>query len=197
MAGSDEFFISVDVETSGPNPGDYALLSIGACTLDEPRQDFYNELKPTIFNFLPGALEVCGLSLETLQETGVPAKEVMQQFDRWVQSVTPHNMRPIFAAFNAPFDWMFVNDYFHRHLGYNPFGHSALDIKALYMGIRKTSWADTTYNKIIQSLGLNTPLLHHALDDAIQQAVLLNVLLKELEGERDERRLSGRAGENP
>jgi ribonuclease T len=106
-------------------------------------------------------------------------------------------MRPIFAAFNAPFDWMFVNDYFHRHLGYNPFGHSALDIKALYMGIRKTSWADTTYNKIIQSLGLNTPLLHHALDDAIQQAVLLNVLLKELEGERDERRLSGRAGENP
>jgi uncharacterized OsmC-like protein len=27
----DKTYISVDVETSGPTPGDYSLLSIGAC----------------------------------------------------------------------------------------------------------------------------------------------------------------------
>lgn len=182
MAQSDEFFISVDVETSGPNPGDYALLSIGACTLDEPRQDFYIELKPTSFNFLPEALEVSGLSMEKLKETGVPVKEALQQFEQWVHSINPENMQPVFAAFNAPFDWMFVADYFQRYLGHNPFGHKALDMKALYMGIRKTSWEETSYHKIIDSLGINAPLSHHALDDAIQQANLLKVLLKELKG---------------
>ncbi len=30
-----EAYISVDVETSGPNPGDYDLLSIGACRVDD------------------------------------------------------------------------------------------------------------------------------------------------------------------
>ena len=182
MPKPDEFFISVDVETSGPNPGDYAMLSIGACTLEEPRQDFYIELKPTKIKYKPEALEVCSLSLEKLKETGIPVEDGMRQFERWVQSVTPKNMQPVFAAFNAPFDWMFVDDYFQRYLGHNPFGHKALDMKALYMGIRKTSWADTSYNQIIHSLGINTPLSHHALDDAIQQAELLKVLLKELKG---------------
>jgi DNA polymerase III epsilon subunit-like protein len=182
MTNFDEFFISVDVETAGPNPSDYALLSIGACTLDKPRQDFYIELKPTSLNFLPEALEVCGLSLEKLQETGVPAKDALGQFEGWVRSVTPAWKEPVFAAFNAPFDWMFINDYFHHYLGRNPFRHKALDIKALYMGIRKTSWADTSYHKIRNSLGINAPLTHHALDDAIQQAKLLRILLKEMEG---------------
>jgi len=78
---------------------------------------------------------------------------------------------------------MFVNDYFHHYLGNNPFGHKALDIKALYMGIRKTGWQDTSFHLVSHALGINTSLTHHALEDAIQQAMLLKVLLKELEGE--------------
>jgi hypothetical protein len=41
-----EVFISVDVETAGPIPGDYSLLSIGACVVDEPSQTFSCELQP-------------------------------------------------------------------------------------------------------------------------------------------------------
>ncbi|MBN1538447.1 MAG: 3'-5' exonuclease [Anaerolineales bacterium] len=182
MTQSDEFFISVDVETSGANPADYALLSIGACTLDEPPQTFYIELKPTSVKYRPEALAISGLSLESLQETGVPVEEALHQFEQWVHSVTPQNMQSVFAAFNAPFDWMFVNDYFLRYLGHNPFGHKALDIKALYMGIFKTSWDETSYHKICESLGINAPLSHHALDDALQQAALLKILLKESGG---------------
>lgn len=182
MTKSDEFFISVDVETSGANPTDYALLSIGACTLEEPPQTFYIELKPTSFKYRPEALAVSGLSLEALKESGAPVKEALQKFEAWVLSVTPPNMQPVFAAFNAPFDWMFVNDYFLRYLGHNPFGHKALDMKAFYMGIYKTSWEETSYSKICESLGINSPLSHHALDDAIQQAALLKILLKESGG---------------
>lgn len=182
MAKLDEFFISVDVETCGPNPGDYAMLSIGACTLDEPMEKFYIELKPNKLKYKPEALEVGGLSLEKLKESGVPVKKALLQFEGWVNSVTPKNMQPVFAAFNAPFDWMFVNDYFHRYLGRNPFGHKALDMKALYMGIYHSSWEETSYHRIRNSLGINVPLTHHALDDAMQQANLLKVLLKELKG---------------
>jgi ribonuclease T len=33
MAGKKECLISVDVETSGPIPGDYSMLSLGACVV--------------------------------------------------------------------------------------------------------------------------------------------------------------------
>ena len=40
----------------------------------------------------------------------------------------------MFVGFNASFDWSFVNWYFHKFVGTNPFGVAALDIKAYYMG---------------------------------------------------------------
>lgn len=42
----DELYVSVDVETSGPVPGIYSLLSIGACVVSEPAQSIYLELQP-------------------------------------------------------------------------------------------------------------------------------------------------------
>jgi len=175
-----EEFISVDVETSGPSPRDYALLSIGACTVFEPRKTFYIELKPDAPGFTPEAMDISKLSLDRLRETGSPPEEAMRKFADWVKEIVPEGSMPVFTAFNAPFDWMFVDDYFYRYLGYNPFGHKALDIKALYMGVRKTNWAETSYNVIMKRIGLDSTLTHHALDDAIQQAKLFKLLLDEL-----------------
>jgi hypothetical protein len=42
-----------------------------------------------------------------------------------VKSATPATHKAIFVAFNAPFDWMYINEYFQRYLGENPFGHSS------------------------------------------------------------------------
>ena len=41
-----ECFISVDIETAGPVPAKYAILSIGACLVEDPEQTFYVELMP-------------------------------------------------------------------------------------------------------------------------------------------------------
>lgn len=42
----DEEFISVDIEASGPIPGEYSMLSIGACQVDNIDNAFYVELRP-------------------------------------------------------------------------------------------------------------------------------------------------------
>ena len=177
-----EIYISVDIETSGPNPGNYAMLSIGACTITEPGKSFYIELKPDADGFLSESLNISGLSLKILRENGIPPKDAMLKFSQWITSVVPEGSQPVFTAFNAPFDWMFINDYFHRYLGYNPFGHKALDIKALYMGLRKTNWLETSYNTIIKNTDQETELSHKALEDAIQQAKIFKILLDEMRG---------------
>ncbi len=182
MNSIQEEYISVDIETSGPFPGIYALLSIGACTISEPRNSFYIELIPDADGHKPEALAISQLSLNKLRETGTPAKDAMLKFSQWVSSVVPGGFQPVFTAFNAPFDWMFVNDYFHRYLGFNPFGHKALDIKALYMGLRKSNWRDTAYNTVRTNTGFDSELTHHALEDAVQQAKIFEILLSETRG---------------
>lgn len=115
-----ESFVCVDVETSGPNPSQYSLIAIGACTFTQPRSTFYAELKPVNASAMPEALVISGLSMERLREEGLEPAQAMQRFEDWLLDSLPQNGRPVFVAFNAPFDWMFVNDYFHRYLGHNP-----------------------------------------------------------------------------
>jgi DNA polymerase III epsilon subunit-like protein len=175
---SHDFYISVDVETAGPNPGDSALLSIGACTVLEPAREFYVELKPDREKSQPEALAISGLDMDELKQNGQHPKEAMQAFADWVAEVTLSNHRPIFVAFNAPFDWMFVNEYFHRYLGHNPFGHSALDIKAYYMGAQGVAWGETGFEDVTSHYAINHPLTHNALQDALDQAVLFRKMIE-------------------
>ncbi len=172
-----EGYVSVDVETSGPNPSQYSLLSIGACLVADPGRTFYVELQPVNDNFTPEALAVSRLSLEELAERGLPPAEAMARFEAWLAAEIPHDQRPIFVAFNASFDWMFVNDYFHRFLGRNPFGHAALDLKAFYMGLTGVHWSETTMRYVAARYLGNRPLTHHALCDAQDQAELFQKML--------------------
>ncbi len=174
------FFISVDVETAGPNPGTFALLSLGACTLEDTPSTYYVEFQPDRFGMTDEAQAVHGLSMQALQESGVEPAVAMQRFEAWIKRVTPDGKLPVCVAFNAPFDWMFIADYFHRYLGRNPFGHAALDIKALYMGLYQTSWEKTSYKDVCRTLQINKPLAHNALQDSLDQANLFRKLLDKL-----------------
>ncbi len=179
MSNTKAPYISIDVETAGPNPSTYSLLSIGACTIFEPQRTFYVELQPVNENKLPNAMMVSGLDWEHLKEEGVPPKDAMSQFAHWSAEVTQIGNQPIFVSFNAPFDWMFVNDYFHRYLGHNPFGHKALDIKAFYMGVHGVSWEETGMQSVSSRYHDNQNLTHHALQDALDQARIFRKLLAE------------------
>jgi len=172
-----ETYISVDVEASGPIPGQYSMLSVGACLVGKKRRDFYVELKPISDGYLEGALAISGLSFSDLREHGTDAAMAMAEFERWVESVTPVGQSPVFVAFNATFDWMFTHYYFMRFLGRDPFGVSGLDIKAFYMGVMASNWAATSKRWIDKRFLPSRPLTHHALDDAVWQAEVFENLL--------------------
>jgi DNA polymerase III epsilon subunit-like protein len=103
----------------------------------------------------------------------------MKRFSDWVSQAFPPGQQPIFAALNAPFDWMFVADYFHRYLGRNPFGHKALDMKAFYMGMNGIHWEETGFEEITKHFHIEQSLSHNALQDAIAQADLFRRMLEE------------------
>jgi ribonuclease T len=175
----DEILISVDVEASGPTPSTGSMLSIGACPVDDLQNGIYLELKP--LPDLPWsdvAEAVHRLERAHLERHGLEPSEAMATFDAWVTAVAD-GRQPVFVGFNAPFDWMFVADYFERYLGRNPFGISALDLKAYYMGRdRIASWAETSSRYVEQRYTVTTPHSHNALDDARGQAELALLLLQ-------------------
>lgn len=175
---TEEIFICVDVETAGPVPGDYAMLSIGACLVYDTANTFYIELKPDKDGVDPEALAIGGLDMDELRRKGAEPVEAMQAFADWIAAVAPAPARPLFVAFNAPFDWMFINDYFHRYMGGNPFGHSALDIKAYFMGQMGVNWADTSMQRISSFFLEERRLTHNALRDAQDQAEIFLKILK-------------------
>lgn len=174
-----EIYVSVDVETAGPYPGEYSMLSIGACTISEPRTTFYVELKPINDRLSEEAALIHRLSIQRLKEVGLEPAEAMSRLEAWLNGLGKPESHPVFVAFNAAFDWMFVSYYFHHFLGRNPFGHSALDIKAYYMGLHGTTWQQTSMRHLAPRYLGDRTLTHHALRDALDQAEIFQKMLEE------------------
>lgn len=174
---SDELYVSVDVETSGPIPGEYSLLSIGACIVGEPMTSIYLELQPDCTKHDPEALAVSGLDLDKLAREGLAPLEAMRALEKWLKSSCPLGQKAVFVGLNAPFDWSFINYYFHKYLGSNPFGFTAIDMKAYFMGSVGCSWRETKSSQMAATLEPHTAPNHNALDDARFQAELFALML--------------------
>ncbi len=181
-------YFSADVETSGPAPGLHNLLSIGVTHVRRVQgqyrlhESFYLELRPEFPRFEEKAMEICGLDADKLKREGIPPKDAMQRLANWVkaQQKSPKE-RPVFVAHNAPFDWMFVVYYFEYYGVANPFGHSAIDLKALAMGQLRVPWNQTSLRLIAAQFGELAPRdltkLHHAGEDARYQAEVFSALM--------------------
>ncbi|WP_215409444.1 exonuclease domain-containing protein [Janthinobacterium sp. JC611] len=178
MSKKQEVFISIDIETAGPIVGEHSLLTIGACLAYTPEVEFSVMLKPTTDQAVKEALEVSGLSLEQARKDGLEPTEAMAAFAAWVAKNLPEDSIPVFVGLNAPFDWAFVNYYFLKYLGENPFGFTALDIKALFMGATGCSWHDTKSSSIDKRVHPTLKGDHDALHDARYQAELFRLVYK-------------------
>lgn len=176
-----ETWISVDVETSGPTPATGSLIALGACLVERPEEAFEVLVRPDPDRpWSDEAETIHHLDRDLLGRVGVAPREALEAFAAWLDRAVPSGSRPVFVGLNAPFDWMFVADAAWRHLGDNPFGSSALDIKALYLGRHLASvrtWRDTSRIRMLERYPVDLPHTHSALDDAREQAAICRAIL--------------------
>ncbi|QEY17561.1 3'-5' exonuclease [Cellvibrio sp. KY-GH-1] len=171
-----EVFISVDIETAGPIVGEHSMLTVGACLAYQPEISFSVMLKPISEKSVAEALAVTGLTLAKAEKDGLTPSEAMSQFATWVAENVSQDSTPVFVGLNASFDWGFVNHYFLKYFGDNPFGFTALDIKALFMGATGCTWYDTKSSAIDKVVNPSQKGNHDALDDARYQAELFRLV---------------------
>ncbi len=171
-----EIYISVDVESSGPLPGEYSMLSIGACEIGNIENNFYVELRPISDKFIPEALQVCCFSIEELKIRGIEPSEAMKRFDEWISKIS-NGRKPVFVAFHLGFDWSMIQFYFLKYLGKNPFGFGGIDAESVWFGLKNMDWNDISKSKIKEFFDMNIGHTHHALDDAKEQALVFQAII--------------------
>src|SRR5947207_1778683 len=137
-------FVIVDVESDGPIPAEYSMVCFGAVLFDAPGQSFYGQTRPVSDRFVREALAVSGFSREQHLCFDDP-KAVMETFATWLDQHSKG--RAVFVSDNLAFDWQFINYYFHRFLGGNPFGFSGRRIGALYAALVKDASKATEWKK--------------------------------------------------
>jgi hypothetical protein len=154
--------IIVDVEADGPCPGLYSMVSFGAVILSEDLdKTFYGQCRPLVnADWIPDALAVSGHSREEVMMFPDPAI-TMKNFADWIAA--NKKGRAIFWADNNGFDWQFINWYFHKFYGSNPFGFSSQNINSLYKGATKDMFASFKHLR-------STKHTHHPVDDAMGNA---------------------------
>ena len=172
-----EMYFSVDVESAGPVPGIFSMLSLGACVVGEPQKCFYTELKPITQDFVPEALKISGFDLNKLAAEGKSPELAMAEFRSWVEKYAGEH-KPVFVGFNACYDWQFVNWYCEKFAGGNPFGFGGIDIKSYFMGLRRLAWGQTTSSQLPPEFQPDQAQTHNALDDAQAQASIFLKMLR-------------------
>jgi hypothetical protein len=171
-----EIYVSTDVEADGPIPGPHSMLSFGSAA--------YTANKTLLATFsanletLPGATPDPKIMKwwetqpdawrECRRDPQEPAK-VMRVYVEWLNGLPG---KPVFVAYPAAYDFMFVYWYLMRFAGESPFSFSALDIKSYAMALLGTGFRETVKTTMPKAWFDELPHTHRALDDAIGQGAL-------------------------
>ncbi len=178
-----EIYISTDVETDGPIPGPHSMLSIGsaAYSADKTLLATFSANLATLpgasahpktaqwWATQPEAWAACRSNLEEPQAA-------MARYFEWLKSLPG---KPVFVAYPAGFDFLFVYWYLMHFVGESPFSHSALDVKSFAMAVMKTDYRLATKRNMPKRWFDPLPHSHVALDDAIEQGALFCNMLAE------------------
>ena len=179
---SADAYFSADVETDGPIPGPYSMLSFAivyAGSFDGKRFErpenyerfFYKELKPISNRFQREALEVNGLNRDRLCREGQSPEQVMTEAAKWVKANCGH-ATPVLVAYPLSFDWSWLYWYFiNFSTEGSPFGYSrCFDIKTALAVKGHIPICRSGRTRLDPSLGSNRAHTHHAIGDAVEQA---------------------------
>jgi hypothetical protein len=184
LADSTDIYFSADVETDGPIPGPYSMLSfalVTAGTFDGTRfvrpanydEHYYAELRPISEQFESEALAVNGLDRGRLVIEGEDPRAAMTRASRWIAEQAK-GKRPVLVAYPLSFDWTWLYWYFVNFSEQgSPFDHSrCYDLKTAFAVKAGLPICLSGRSRIPAHLRGTHQHTHHALDDAIEQAEL-------------------------
>ena len=164
-------FIVVDVETDGPIPNDYSMISFGAVIVDKDlKKTFQAKIKPISEKYKKERLNFIKLSRKETESYENP-KKALTEFVKWIEDNTKGKL--VFLSDNNGFDWMFMCWYLEHFLGKNPFGYNSTNISSLYRGLTKD------LNANFDSLR-KTPHNHNPLNDAMGNAEAFLEMMKKM-----------------
>jgi hypothetical protein len=178
-----EIYVSTDVETDGPIPGPHSMLSFASAAFqaDGSMVDTFSrnlELLPGAqghpstmewWRKNPEAWEAC-------RANPVKPEKAMPEYVAWLGKLRE---RPVFVAYPAGFDFLFVYWYLMQFTGHSPFSFSALDIKTYAMAMLKIGYREATKRSMPRRWFSARRHSHVALDDAIEQGELFCRMLGE------------------
>jgi hypothetical protein len=181
--GMSEVYVSTDVESDGPIPGPHSMLSFASAAY-RPDKTLVGTFSANL-ELLPGAVghpstmawwqqhpEAWAATRTDLQ----PPETAMRQYLAWLKGLPG---RPVFVAYPAGFDFLFVYWYLMRFTGESPFSFSALDIKTYAMALLRVDYRDAVKRNMPKRWFDKLPHTHQALDDALEQGALFCNMLAE------------------
>jgi hypothetical protein len=185
-----DVYISADVETDGPIPGPYSMLSFALTVVGRydgrsfdrlPNRSsvFSRSLRPISDSYEPEALAVNGLDRDELAVSGTAPERAMDEASAWIQEVAGPD-RPVLVAYPLAFDWSFLYWYFERYAADgSPFGHSScLDIKTFFLATSGAVFDQADKARMPAFLHAEAPHTHDPLDDAVEQGELFANILE-------------------
>ena len=168
-------YIDIDVEADGI-AGHGSLLAIGAQA--PTGESYYSEIRPAFAEFLQGHRDFCdthGLDHERLMDEAREYRQVIPEFIEWLESLKSENGNkpPVFTAFNASFDFAFIDLYCAKLGINNPFGIASFDLKSYAAQLSGDhDWTKTRKSQLPPEILPEGDFTHHALEDAQYQQKL-------------------------
>lgn len=182
-----EIYVSIDVESNGPAPGLYSMLSLGLCAFEPFPEDGVHEVGSFSANLelLPHAMEhpetmawwaknpeAYARTRENVQDP----REAMRKAVAWAKGLPG---TPVLAGYPILYDGMFLLWYMHAFAGECPFGFSGVDVASYSMPVMHRAYRDCKVKNMPAHwlAGRRPGLKHVALDDARDQGrMLLNIM---------------------
>lgn len=176
-----DIYVSTDIEADGFAPGLNSMLSFGSAAFleDKTLLDTFSANLETLpeatmhpqtekwWKTQPQAWQAC-------RENAQPPHIAMHAYYHWLEQLPG---KIIFVAYPLAFDFRFIDYYFHRFVGKNPFGFSAIDIRSYVMGMHNIPFRKAGIHHFPKDWFDELQHTHIALDDAIEQGtVFCNIL---------------------
>lgn len=173
----EETYVCTDIETDGPSPGQYSMLSLASVAFRLDKSilgTFQRNLEP-----LPGARQA-PKNMEfwrnnpqawaACRRTPVAPSKVMQDYSQWLRGLPG---KAVLVAHPVGFDFTFVHWYLHEFTGDSPFWPAGLDIASYAMAVMRRPFTES-HRAYMPSdwVDPTLPHTHVALDDALGHAMV-------------------------